>query len=277
MSMRLSKKGFTLIELLVVIAIIALLLSVIMPALGLAKEKARAVVCKSNLKQWGVMLALYTQENNDSYMPGYASNPDGRLWWRPLKPYYGEGSSEKVRLCPTTSMEKSHAFFQAWTLYDPTQPAGPGNEPDYTGLSYGINNWVYNPPASVTEMWNSHLTVNNWRKTTNMTNTGSVPVFMDAFRHGGHPEAGDTAPSRPIEDPATLKDAAKAKVKGGFGEMNRFNLDRHQGTVNVLFADSGVEKVTLRGLWGLKWHKEYSGSAEMTRMDNAGWPAWMKK
>ena len=48
------RRGFTLIELLVVIAIIALLLAILMPAMGRVKKQSRKVACQANLKQWGV-------------------------------------------------------------------------------------------------------------------------------------------------------------------------------------------------------------------------------
>ena len=62
------KPAFTLIELLVVIAIIALLLSIIMPALKKVKSQAHAVICRSNLKQWGAIFIMYAQDNDQSFL-----------------------------------------------------------------------------------------------------------------------------------------------------------------------------------------------------------------
>ena len=64
-------RGFTLIELLVVIAIIALLLSVLMPALQRVRRQARGVACKSNLHQWGLIFGLYTQDNDGHFYSGH--------------------------------------------------------------------------------------------------------------------------------------------------------------------------------------------------------------
>jgi prepilin-type N-terminal cleavage/methylation domain-containing protein len=60
-----KKNGFTLIELLVVIAIIALLLSIIAPAVNQVKERARRILCANTLKQWGIAIHAYTAANGE--------------------------------------------------------------------------------------------------------------------------------------------------------------------------------------------------------------------
>jgi prepilin-type N-terminal cleavage/methylation domain-containing protein/prepilin-type processing-associated H-X9-DG protein len=77
------KKAFTLIELLVVIAIIAILLAILMPALRRVREQAREQVCRSNLKNIGLGILMYLQEN-DYRMPDFrthTNNCNGHLWY----------------------------------------------------------------------------------------------------------------------------------------------------------------------------------------------------
>ncbi len=73
------KRGFTLIELLVVISIIALLVAILMPALGKARESARRVACLALLKSYGMANIAYSANNNDYFVPFSQPRPS-KTW-----------------------------------------------------------------------------------------------------------------------------------------------------------------------------------------------------
>lgn len=130
-----KRTGFTLIELLVVIATIALLMAILMPGLRKAREQAKAVNCKSNLRQIGLAVNLYAEEY-DLYVPWGLTNrapATGRIPWFELfmpflaqKPIDNDYRNVEIYRCPSYPDKDQTVCFvvNGWTFRDKNDMVG---------------------------------------------------------------------------------------------------------------------------------------------------------
>ena len=114
-----QRRRFTLIELLVVIAIIAILASMLLPALSKAREKARQASCSANLKQLTLAQFMYKDDHNQTYVPVYddhnGSTATTRIIW--AKHIFSYVNEKGVFLCPSLTSSIGDDWMQ-WARYN---------------------------------------------------------------------------------------------------------------------------------------------------------------
>jgi prepilin-type N-terminal cleavage/methylation domain-containing protein/prepilin-type processing-associated H-X9-DG protein len=256
-----KRRGFTLIELLVVIAIIALLMSILMPALQRVRKQGQAVACMSNLKQWGLIWYMYTEDNDGKFNTGGSVAGDAANDWPVvLWDYYKAKGS--LTLCPSATKEHFEGVryaFGAWS-WDKSGWTGLKQKQAEDYGSYGQNEWICNRDIE-------GATGERYWKNRDVKNADKIPLFHDCAYLDIYPS--DTDSPAQIEDIPSTTD-----------EMQLVCLNRHSGYVNCLFIDcSTIRKVGLKELWTLKWHRTFDTANIWTRAGGVqpeDWPEWMK-
>jgi len=252
------QRAFTLIELLVVIAIIAVLMSILIPSLNKAKVQVKAILCRSNLHQWGLVMQLYTSDNRELF-PADMGNAKYAALGRPeLKEYF---KIDKMLLCPMatkTYEDGAENPFGAWRGDDADDPLG--NLP----CSYGINSWIVSKPCA------SGTTEDRIWRTPNAKEAANAPMILDcAGYENACPWEVDLPPAYDGEFIRGTND----------DEMKYLCLNRHDEYTNAVFLDFSARRVGLKQLWTLKWNRKYNTCGPWTICGGVtpdAWPEWMR-
>lgn len=269
---RIAKSGFTLVELLVVIAIIALLMSILMPALRRVKMQAQEISCRSNTKQIGLILYMYLQEN-DFLMPhfwefdysailgaNYArsnTKANGYYWRDPgvmsgpiiepdsgPKTYWGTGLKEFVK---DTKVFGCPAFKNALDIDDINKLYGDGVKEFYDS-AFGINGYL------------------DWVNVNSIKNQGEVIVTTDHIEPRIEQADDSTLYKNDMFCPGRNGKPLSHYLKDSAGEGDRSEwyrgILRHNvriqdpwetgGRANVLWLDNHVSNIEERDVFNLE-------------------------
>jgi prepilin-type N-terminal cleavage/methylation domain-containing protein/prepilin-type processing-associated H-X9-DG protein len=232
-----DRAGFTLIELLTVIAILGLLVALLLPALSAAKQKASQSRCLGNLRQIGLGMAVYLNDNNDVF-PGMASQIYGFqsgdwIYWRTNSAVYPPFERGPIARCCGSSARTLFRCPLDLSDSDRLAQAGPGGPYlfSYSFTGYGLEDGVNLGMASVF--------------------TGEAPALTSApFKHSSIRD-----PSRKImlaEEPGSLQpnDTPVGWLlviqDGRWVPDTDVLTQRHSGKANVAFADGRAQAVDWR-------------------------------
>jgi prepilin-type N-terminal cleavage/methylation domain-containing protein/prepilin-type processing-associated H-X9-DG protein len=244
-----NRPGFTLIELLVVIAIIALLISLLLPALGQARESARGVTCLSNLRQIGLFQFDYSRDNEDDIPFGAAEPANYDVCWVvAFTPYFG--------IYPN---DRRWDFKKAWVYND--RPVGIHCPSAKSNASYGANyHQVFrlwrNPDSKMTKL--SAVASSTFLITDAHEDWVFNPLYWDF--DGGLDIDGDGLVDTNLS--YYLADSTHTPY-------NIAMPIRHQNGANYVFADNSARWVSMRD-WQLGEGRMW-GSEQWAR-PGGGWP-----
>jgi prepilin-type N-terminal cleavage/methylation domain-containing protein/prepilin-type processing-associated H-X9-DG protein len=247
-----KRAGFTLIELLVVIAVIAVLLAILLPALGKVREQGKRVVCSSRLREQTLAMIFYTEDNDNKVMG--VGGPGNPYWFHLIAPFLGDKKYKndpqaayegimQVIICPSIRDRADGQSLQRGTAIRSWAFWWGGVGESYAEGSYTINSWLqptgyYKPDKGSANYDNYFQKFSDARS--------DVPLFGDGMWVDAWPRSADPPPSNSFDGD-----------NGSVASMHRFCIARHGRAINLSYVDGHLGTVRLENLWKQNWHRGY--------------------
>lgn len=221
-----SQAAFTLIELLTVIAIIGILAAIVIPVIGGIRDRAKAMECVSNLRQWSQAVMMFSNENKGKYQICSSAGGNGGTWW------YQIGSGNGTYL-PYIGLQRNYDLLVK--CKDETLNTGSNTN--------GTACYLFALPSGAAL---NNISIRN------MSNPSKTLMMVErsfSSTTGGF----------------TSGDGYRLYVQQSTALANADGFTRHGSNMNAVFADGHMEKLVANGTGSNSWRGQTNGVSNSVR------------